>query len=35
MASAFEKAFASARKAGKKEFTFGGKNTTRKLKRKC
>jgi hypothetical protein len=30
--SAFEKAFASARKGGKKEFSFGGKSYNTKLK---
>jgi hypothetical protein len=32
MATNFEKAFASARKGGKKEFSFGGKKYNTKLK---
>lgn len=32
MASKFESAFAAARKAGKKTFTFGGKSYNTKLK---
>lgn len=32
MASNFEKAFASARKAGKKTFSFGGKSYNTKLR---
>jgi len=32
MASAFEKAFAAARKAGKKEFSYNGKKYNTKLK---